>query len=205
MSSRERPATSRRPSGPSTGSCASAVYRTTPSCSTGTSNGSAARARSRTPHRRSREGDSDRLPGRRDVPRSAINILESLPRWPGLGGRAGRGPGRPGAGPMACRAWQNAWQEDRRRPVSANARYYVCAGQPHNANDDHQQPLTVPRFPGTTDHLCCAGHCRYRGSQSAHGPQPHGGSRWRPASGAVAIDQMGLNPQRSASARYGRI
>lgn len=41
----------------------------------------------------------------------------------------------------------NAWQEDRRRPSATNARQRVCAGQPHNANDHHQQPLSVPGFP----------------------------------------------------------
>ena len=41
----------------------------------------------------------------------------------------------------------NAWQESRRRPFAANVNKRVCAGQPHNANDDHQQPLSVPRFP----------------------------------------------------------
>ena len=41
----------------------------------------------------------------------------------------------------------NAWQEDRWRPFTANARQHVWAGQPHNAVNDHQQPLSVPRFP----------------------------------------------------------
>jgi hypothetical protein len=41
----------------------------------------------------------------------------------------------------------NAWQENRRRPFAINARQRVCAGQPHNANDGRQQPLSVPRFP----------------------------------------------------------
>jgi hypothetical protein len=41
----------------------------------------------------------------------------------------------------------NAWQEDQRRSSVANARQRVCAGQPHNANDDREQPLSVPRFP----------------------------------------------------------
>jgi len=42
---------------------------------------------------------------------------------------------------------ENAWQEDQRRPPASNADQRVCAGQPHNANDDHHQPLSVPRFP----------------------------------------------------------
>jgi hypothetical protein len=41
----------------------------------------------------------------------------------------------------------NAWQESRRRPAIANHVKHVCAGQPHNANDDRQRPLSVPRFP----------------------------------------------------------
>ena len=45
----------------------------------------------------------------------------------------------------ACVA--NAWQEDQRRPSVANARQRVCAGQTHNANDDQQQPLSVPGLP----------------------------------------------------------
>lgn len=39
------------------------------------------------------------------------------------------------------------WQESRQRPSPTTARQRVCAGQPHNANDDHQRPLSVPRFP----------------------------------------------------------
>jgi hypothetical protein len=41
----------------------------------------------------------------------------------------------------------NAWQEDQRRPCPANDCKRVSAGQPHNANDDREQPLSVPRFP----------------------------------------------------------
>ncbi len=41
----------------------------------------------------------------------------------------------------------NAWQESRRRPFATNANKRVCAGQPHNANNDHRKPLSVPRFP----------------------------------------------------------
>ena len=41
----------------------------------------------------------------------------------------------------------NAWQESQRRPLAINARQRVCAGQQHNANEDRQQPLSVPRFP----------------------------------------------------------
>ena len=48
---------------------------------------------------------------------------------------------------MTCSCVANAWQENRRRPIAANARRHVCAGQPHNANDDQRQPLSVPRFP----------------------------------------------------------
>ena len=39
------------------------------------------------------------------------------------------------------------WQESRQRPIVTNAPKRVCAGQRHNANDDRQQPLSVPRFP----------------------------------------------------------
>jgi hypothetical protein len=38
------------------------------------------------------------------------------------------------------------WQESRQRPLATNAGQRVCAGQPHNANTDRQQPLSVPRF-----------------------------------------------------------
>ena len=41
----------------------------------------------------------------------------------------------------------NAWQEDRRPPSATNARQRVFAGQPDNANDDYQRPLSVPPFP----------------------------------------------------------
>jgi hypothetical protein len=41
----------------------------------------------------------------------------------------------------------NAWQEDQRRPSAANALQRVSAGQTHNADNDHQQPLSAPRFP----------------------------------------------------------
>lgn len=40
------------------------------------------------------------------------------------------------------------WQDDQRRPVAANDCKGVCAFQPHNANNNHRQPLSVPRFPG---------------------------------------------------------
>jgi len=40
-----------------------------------------------------------------------------------------------------------AWQQDRRRPSAINARQRVCAGQPHNANNDRRHLLSVPRFP----------------------------------------------------------
>ena len=39
------------------------------------------------------------------------------------------------------------WQGDQPGPVTANEIQCVCAGQPHKVNDDHQQPLSVPRFP----------------------------------------------------------
>lgn len=39
------------------------------------------------------------------------------------------------------------WQESRRSPSTINADNHVCAGQPHNAVNDQQQPLSVPRFP----------------------------------------------------------
>lgn len=39
------------------------------------------------------------------------------------------------------------WQDDQSRPVGVNDRQRVCAGQLLNANDDRQQPLSVPRYP----------------------------------------------------------
>jgi hypothetical protein len=39
------------------------------------------------------------------------------------------------------------WQESRRRPSATNHAKRVSTGQPHNASNDHQQPLSVPRFP----------------------------------------------------------
>ena len=41
----------------------------------------------------------------------------------------------------------NAWQHDPQPPPSFNSRQRVFAGQPHNANADHQQPLSVPPYP----------------------------------------------------------
>ncbi len=41
----------------------------------------------------------------------------------------------------------SAWQEDKRRPSAANGHQRVSAGQPHKANDDREQPLSVPRIP----------------------------------------------------------
>lgn len=38
-------------------------------------------------------------------------------------------------------------QESQRRPFAINGRQRVCAGQPHNAIDDREQPLSVPSFP----------------------------------------------------------
>ena len=39
------------------------------------------------------------------------------------------------------------WQGSRQGPSAANAHNHVSAGQPHSAVSDHQQPLSVPRFP----------------------------------------------------------
>ncbi|WP_269634803.1 hypothetical protein [Nocardioides sp. CF8] len=39
------------------------------------------------------------------------------------------------------------WQDDQSRSAMANDVHRLCAGQAHNANDDHQLPLIVPRFP----------------------------------------------------------
>jgi hypothetical protein len=39
------------------------------------------------------------------------------------------------------------WQDDQSQSAMANDVHHVCAGQPHNANDDHRRPLSVPRFP----------------------------------------------------------
>ncbi len=39
------------------------------------------------------------------------------------------------------------WQESRRSPSTTNAHNHVCAGQPHNANNDREQPPSVPHFP----------------------------------------------------------
>ena len=41
----------------------------------------------------------------------------------------------------------NAWQESRRRSIVINAHKRVCAGQPHNPNNDRHRPLSAPRFP----------------------------------------------------------
>lgn len=41
----------------------------------------------------------------------------------------------------------NTWQEDRRPPSATNGRQRVFAVQPHIANNDRQQPLSVPRYP----------------------------------------------------------
>jgi excisionase family DNA binding protein len=41
----------------------------------------------------------------------------------------------------------NAWQHDHRPQSAANDGQRVFAGQPHVANDDHQQPLSVGQFP----------------------------------------------------------
>jgi len=39
------------------------------------------------------------------------------------------------------------WQDDQPRPVPLNDSQRVRAGQPAFANDGHQHPLSVPRFP----------------------------------------------------------
>ncbi len=39
------------------------------------------------------------------------------------------------------------WQGDQPRPSAINGLRRIRAGQTHNANDDHQYPLSVPRFP----------------------------------------------------------
>jgi hypothetical protein len=76
-----------------------------------------------------------------------VNIRGVFRGRPGLAGRARRRPERSGGGPMTRRCVANAWQESQRRSSATNARQRVCAGQPHNANDDREQPLSVPRFP----------------------------------------------------------
>lgn len=59
--------------------------------------------------------------------------------------RGGRGPS--GGGPVTASCVANAWHESRRQPFATNVTKRVCAGQPHNANDDHPQSLSVPRLP----------------------------------------------------------
>jgi hypothetical protein len=39
------------------------------------------------------------------------------------------------------------WQENHRSPSTTNTDNHVSAGQPHSVVTDHQQPLSVPRFP----------------------------------------------------------
>jgi hypothetical protein len=39
------------------------------------------------------------------------------------------------------------WQDDQSRPAPTDDDQRLCAGQPHNANDDQRRPLSVPRFP----------------------------------------------------------
>lgn len=39
------------------------------------------------------------------------------------------------------------WQDDQPRPTSINDVQRVCAGQPHNANGDRHQSLSVSPFP----------------------------------------------------------
>jgi hypothetical protein len=48
---------------------------------------------------------------------------------------------------MARSCVANAWQEDQRRPPAANGRQRVSAGQTHNADIDHQRPMSVTNFP----------------------------------------------------------
>lgn len=39
------------------------------------------------------------------------------------------------------------WQDNQPRPAGANDSQRVCAGQTADANNAHQHPLSVPRFP----------------------------------------------------------
>jgi hypothetical protein len=39
------------------------------------------------------------------------------------------------------------WQDDEPRPTLIHHNQRVLAGQPRNANNDHQHPLSLPRFP----------------------------------------------------------
>ncbi len=39
------------------------------------------------------------------------------------------------------------WQDDQSLPIDANGVQRVPAVQPRKANNNHQQPLSVPRFP----------------------------------------------------------
>lgn len=48
---------------------------------------------------------------------------------------------------MTARCVAKTWQENRQSPSTNNADNHVSAGQPHNAVNHHQQPLSVPRFP----------------------------------------------------------
>lgn len=48
---------------------------------------------------------------------------------------------------MTCSCVANVWQENQQRSFKTNAHHHVCAGQPHNANVDKEQPLSVPCFP----------------------------------------------------------
>lgn len=41
----------------------------------------------------------------------------------------------------------NMWQDDQLQLVAANGFPCIRAGQPHDANDDLRQPLSLPRFP----------------------------------------------------------
>ncbi len=47
----------------------------------------------------------------------------------------------------AARCVAKTWQQSRQSPSTINVVNHVCAGQPDNAINDHQHPLSVPRFP----------------------------------------------------------
>lgn len=48
---------------------------------------------------------------------------------------------------MTRRCVAKTWQESHQSPSTTNSDNHVSAGQPHSAVIDHQQPLSVPRFP----------------------------------------------------------